>query len=377
MKKVILLDIDGVLVHHGGYRAALHATLNHFASLMGLSHFDFPEEKLAELEKRRIFSEWDMVPLLLAALWNDILSQYPNLSLPTNLSSAAIETGRNINGYVPRELVIPEFELITGLYPAESALQNKCFPFIPIDLRTNILSQSRNVNFSHTMRLFQHYSLGSRVFNETYNLPAEVETESFLLTHDRSNIDDAIRAKLCQPDVYLAGLTARPSALPREVVDHSHVGYAPEAELALELVGLANIPLIGFGKLEYLAAQRGLDAGALIKPSPVHALAATVAAFTGNEWAGLRSAGDWVQTKKLNGVFADLPREFELFVVEDTLGGIRSTQAAGEILQQAGFDVTVHALGLTSGSASKIEAFTQAGVRHFENWNILIKEVGL
>ena len=50
MKKVVLLDIDGVLVHHGGYRAALHATLNHFASLMGLSHFDFPEEKLAELD---------------------------------------------------------------------------------------------------------------------------------------------------------------------------------------------------------------------------------------------------------------------------------------------------------------------------------------
>ncbi len=79
MKKVILLDIDGVLVHHGGYRAALHATLNHFASLMGLSHFDFPEEKLAEFEKRGIFSEWDMVPLLLATLWNDILSHRPNL----------------------------------------------------------------------------------------------------------------------------------------------------------------------------------------------------------------------------------------------------------------------------------------------------------
>ena len=77
MKKVILLDIDGVLVQHGGYRAALHATLNHFANLMGLSHFDFPEEKLAELEKRGIFSEWDMVPLLLAALWNDILSHRP------------------------------------------------------------------------------------------------------------------------------------------------------------------------------------------------------------------------------------------------------------------------------------------------------------
>ena len=376
MKKVILLDIDGVLVHHGGYRAALHATLNHFASLMGLSHFVFPEEKLSELEKREISSEWDMVPLLLATLWNDILSHRPNLNLPADLSSAAMEIGHNINGYMPRELVIPEFELIAGQYPAEAALQNGCFPFIPIDLRTNLLSQSRNVNFSQTMRLFQHYSLGSRVFSETYELPAEVETESFLLTHDRSNINDVIRAKLRQTNIHLAALTARPSAPPREVND-SHFGYAPEAELALELVGLADIPLIGFGKLEYLASQRGFDAGALIKPSPVHALAATAAALTGDEWSGLQSAGDWVQTGQLKGVFADLPRAFELFVVEDTLGGIRSTQAAGEILRQAGFDVTVHAFGLTSGSAAKVDAFRQAGVPYFENWESLIVRVGL
>jgi hypothetical protein len=376
MKKVILLDIDGVLVQHGGYRAALHATLNHFASLMGLSHFDFPEEKLAEFEKRGIFSEWDMVPLLLATLWNDILFHHPNLSLPADLYPAAVEIGRNINGYMPRELVIPEFEYIPGQYPAEAALRHGCFPFIPMDLRVNILSQSRNANFSQTMRLFQHYSLGSRVFSQTYNLPAEVETESFLYTHDRSNINDAIRAKLRQPDIHLAGLTARPSAPPREVED-SHFGYAPEAEIALDLVGLADIPLIAFGKLVYLAARRGLDPGALIKPSPVHALAATAAALTGDEWSGLQSAGDWYQTGKLNGVFADLPREFELFVVEDTLGGIRSTQAAGEILRQAGIDVITHAIGLTSGSVSKVHAFTQAGVPYFENWTSLIAGIKL
>jgi hypothetical protein len=376
MKKVILLDIDGVLVHHGGYRAALHATLNHFAGLMRLPHFDFPEEKLAELEKRGIFSEWDMIPLLLAALWNDILSRQTDPRLPADLYSAAAEIGRNANGYMPRELIIPEFDFIAGQYPAEAALQHGCFPRIPMDLRVNILSQSRNVNFSQTMRLFQHYSLGSTVFGKTYDLPAEVETESFLRAHDRSNINDVIRAKLRQPNIHLAGLTARPSAPPREV-DDSHFGYAPEAEIALELVGLADIPLIAFGKLEYLAAKSGLDAGVLIKPSPVHALAAIAAALTGDEWAGLQSAGDWRQTGKLNGVFADLPREFELFVVEDTMGGIRSTQAAGGILRQNGFDITTHAIGLTSGSVSKIEAFSQAGIRYFENWETLIAGIDL
>jgi hypothetical protein len=372
MKKVILLDIDGVLVHHGGYRAALHATLNHFASLMGLDHFDFHEEKLSELEKRGIFSEWDMVPLLLGTLWNDILAHRPNLNLPADLFPAAAVIGRGINGYMPRELIIPEFEYIAGQYPAEAALQHGCFPFIPMDLRTNLLSQTRDVNFSQTMRLFQHYSLGSQVFSKTYALPAEVETESLLHTHDRPNINHAIRVRLRHEDILLAGLTARPSAPPREVND-SHFGYAPEAEIALEMVELADIPLIAFGKLEYLAAQRGLDASALIKPSPVHALAATIAAFTGDEWAGLQAAGDWHQTGAVENILAHLPSAFELFVVEDTMGGIRSTLAAGEILKRAGLDVTTRAIGLTSGSPAKAESFTQAGIIFFENWHELIK----
>ena len=47
MTSVLLLDIDGVLVKPGGYRAALHATLNYFVNLMGLPQFNFSEEKLA------------------------------------------------------------------------------------------------------------------------------------------------------------------------------------------------------------------------------------------------------------------------------------------------------------------------------------------
>ena len=104
MTTVLLLDIDGVLVKPGGYRAALHATLNYFVNLMGLPHFEFPEEKLAGFERRGITSEWDMVPLLLGVLWNDILSHYPTMRLPSEVSSAAIEMGNYLNGYVPSDL---------------------------------------------------------------------------------------------------------------------------------------------------------------------------------------------------------------------------------------------------------------------------------
>lgn len=376
MKKVVLLDIDGVLVSPGGYRAALHATLNYFASLMGAPHFDFHEEKISELEKRGIFSEWDMVPVLLGAAWNDILAKTGNEHLPSDLKSAAVEIGRRMNGCVSGELHIPEFEILPNFYPTESALLHGIFPHLPIELRRNLLHDSRNVHYSHTTRLFQHFSLGSRVFSEAYNLPAEVITDSFLQSHDTSNLTEATLKKLRQKDVYLASITARPSAPPRDI-NTSHIGYAPEAEAALELVGLAEIPLIGYGRLEYYEKQHGVAAASLLKPSPVQSLAAVAAAFTGAEWSSIQAAAEWQASGRLNSVFSSLPREFELIVVEDTLGGIRSTQSAGEILQKNGFDVNVHALGLTSGSAAKAEAFDKAGVIHYETWETLIAGTGL
>ena len=372
MTRIILLDIDGVLIHPGGYRAALRATVNHFIE----PYFEIDENTLTEMERRGISSEWDMAPLLLASYFNSILLQQPMHSLPDDVSVAAREIQRQRKADAPTHLSIPEFDLVTGQYPAETAFHAGCFSSIPYELRKNILTQTRSVHASHTMRIFQHFTLGNENFTKTYNLPAEFETESFLLTHDASNIDDEIRARLRKPDHRLAAFTARPSAPPCEVTG-STVGYAPEAELALELVKLQDIPLIAFGKLEYLASQHSLDPATLVKPSPVQALAATLAAWTGEEWASLQTANHWRETGELNGAFGQLPGSFELVVVEDTMGGIRSTLKAGEILQQAGMDATIRPFGLTSGNSAKAAAFQQAGIPFFENWMSLMNELGL
>jgi hypothetical protein len=375
MTKIVLLDIDGVLVHPGGYRAALRATMNHYFNLMGLASFDIPEEKLIELEKRGISSEWDMIPLLLASILVDILSDHPIQNLPSKLSSAAMEIGNHLTGHRLSGIEIPMFKLTANQYPAESALQQGCFLSIPIDLRTNLLVATRNIHLSETMRLFQHFTLGSEKFAQTYHLPAEIETVSLLLAEDKSNINDEIRAKLHQPGIYLSAFTARPSMPPRDVAA-SYLGYAPEAELALELVDLPDIPLIAFGKLQYLASQRGLDPVTLLKPSLAHALAAIVAAMTGDEWTSLQSVGDWYQTGKLKSILSKLPHSFELIIVEDTFGGIRSVQAAGEILQKAGLDIIIHPLGLALRKPAQ-SAFVQANVEYYENWDSLTIGIGL
>lgn len=371
MIKVLLLDIDGVLVRPGGYRAALHATLNHFVQLMGLPHFEFPEEKLAGFENRGITSEWDMVPLLLAVLWDEILSRRPLAGLPADVSSAAIEIGKALDGYLPGELHIPEFELVTGQYPVETALQTGRFPSIPLALRTSLMHRSRDVRASQTMRIFQHYTLGSQAFHETYGIPAEIESESLLHKYDQALLSAETRERLLQSGARLAAFTARPSAPPREIEDPPS-GYPPEAEIALELVGLSHIPLISFGRLQYLGERRGYDPEVLLKPSPVQALAGISAALTGDEWSALQAACDWHETGQISVHLARLPRSLDVSIVEDTLSGIRSVRTAGEILNRVGVDARVHAYGLTSGSAAKSAAFEQAGILYFEDWDSLI-----
>jgi hypothetical protein len=383
--KIILLDVDGVLVHPGGYRAALRATVRHFLG----EQVEVHEDLLTDMEKHGIASEWDMAPLIIATVWTEQLTGRPIQDLPFDVSAAANELKYNRRGdpSIPSDtfmnpggspllINIPEFKLVDGQYPAESAFHAGYFDSIPLELRRNLLTTTRSVQISHTMRIFQHYTLGSTDFEKTYRLASEIETDSFLLSHDQSMINDEIKARLFQPSHHLTAFTARPSGVPREVAE-SVVGYAPEAELALKLVGLEDIPLIAFGKLEYLAAQHGLDPAALIKPSPFQALAAVLAACIGDEWSALQAAYDWRQSNSLGGLFKQLPKKFELIVIEDTMGGVRSVRSAGEILQKAGFDAYVHPVGLTSGNAAKAAAFKNAGVQYFESWDSLIQGIDL
>jgi len=368
MKRIILLDIDGVLVQPGGYRAALRSTVQRF-----IGDFKIEEDLLTELERRGISSEWDMSPLIIAAYWENLFSKRYIDPLSADVKGAS----HNLKSLSPlwaepELLSIPEFELAAGQYPAETAFHAGCFRLIPEELRKNLLLNTRGIHKSATMQVFQHFTLGSKTYSETYQLPAEFDAESALLAVDRPNIDSEIRARLNHPDHHLAAFTARPSGIPIGI-NESSVGYAPEAELALDLVGMKDIPLMAFGKLEYIAARHGLMPSTLVKPSPFQALAATLAAWTGNELAALNAAYEWLITGRLNGRFSELPKSFELIVVEDTMGGIRSVRAAGEIFRQAGFHVAVRALGLTSGIPAKAAAFDAADVPHFENWEQLIR----
>jgi hypothetical protein len=368
MTRIILLDIDGVLVQPRGYLAALRATVQHF-----VGDFEIEEGMLTDLEKRGISSEWDMSPLIVAAYWDDIFARYPMDNLSDDVAIVARQIqDKKVN--TKNAILIPEFDLLVGQYPAETAFRCRLFSHIPEELRKNLLMDSRNVRKSETFRTFQHFTLGSKSYQVTYQLPPAFEAQSLLLTEDKINFSGQILDELMDPVNRIAVFTARPSRPPREVTVFVP-GYAPEAELALDLVGMKDVPLVAFGKLEYIASRYGLEPAALVKPSSFQALAATLAAWTGDELGALQAAYEWRISGKLNGRFNELPNSFELVVVEDTIGGIRSVRAAGELFRKAGFDVVVRAFGLTCGNSVKASAFEAAGVPHFENWESLIKQM--
>ncbi len=395
-KKVLLFDLDGVLVRPLGYRASVRAALGYFLSRMGLlpdredQHSSLlpDEEVMALFESQGITNEWDMVPISLAILLEALLTCNPGLSLPGSL----LETCTYLRSLDHPPVKIPqqvEWRLsilalgsrLPGEPPAETALRlaqapgQALFPNLAgHPLLIDLLGRTRQVLDSPTTRLFQHFSLGSRAFSLTYRVPADLESPSLLEANDRPLISAGLRAELIRQvdrgQVFAAALTARPSLPPKEITDIS-AGYSPEAEMALKLLGLERMPLIAYGRLFYFAELEHTSPEQLLKPSPVQALAAVFAALTGQELASLQLAYTLHQMGEKEGPGpGSLPVAGPLcmHVFEDASGGIRAGRAAAEVLNRAGLACRLEAWGVAS-SPDKVQSLEMAGAKVLPNVN--------
>ena len=194
-----------------------------------------------------------------------------------------------------------------------------------------LINGARDPQRSLTHRVFQELVLGSAEFTHTYGLPAMLACESYLLKHDISNLSHAESARLLdwmsKPGHSASVITSRPSRAPAGVFS------TPETELGAELVGLKEIPIVGWGGLTWLAQQRQTDQQTFVKPSPVHALAAMRVALGDNQQTALLEAAALVETGEVGPAWRRLDGA-EVFIFEDTPGGIKSLQAARETLEK-------------------------------------------
>lgn len=374
--RAFIFDIDGVLVDPKGYRKAVQTTQAYFIHAMGLSDGLLVDDGIYGLfEACRVTSEWDMVPLALAILLEEILEKHPELSRYKKLDDC-IQAIRHIPpDRLPRKIdyVTPIQALSThinpGNYPADQVLKlAQCntsgleepkvseFHIFPALAQTPILDillgHTRDIESSATTRLFQQYSLGSQAFEQTYGLSADVQTSSYLLEYDQPLLSKPLSQTLFRH--YLAGelaicaYTMRPSLPPVEIQTDIKKGYSPEAEMGLKLVSLTDIPLIGYGRIHYLAQQAGLPTENMLKPSPLQAIAAILAAISGKELYALHTALKVQQGKQGALDALSLADEFNIHIFEDSAGGIVAMQSAAEVLAQFGMKVEVYPYGISN-----------------------------
>lgn len=365
-KTVFLFDIDGVLVEPSGYRAAVQATLRYFTHRMGLTGEIVPDEDSISLfEAQRITSEWDMVPISLAILLDQLLASAPEIELPASLDECCHYLSKFHLNLDRVDYRTPILQIGTRLRSGETP-SNRLLSLMHGDdpsadilphlqghpILNELLANTREPARSQTTRIFQHFSLGSEIFNRTYRLPAEFDTPSLLQANDRPMLPQQMHEELSSRyqhgDLLIAAYTMRPSLPPREV-SAALLGYAPEAEMALELVGMEQFPLIGFGRIQYLAEKTGKAAEDYMKPSPVQALAAIFAALSGNEAASLELAAQLHTWGRVDGLARRIAAStLEVHVFEDSPGGIEAVRRAAQELSQNGISVRTRAWGVAS-----------------------------
>jgi hypothetical protein len=360
-----LFDLDGVLVHPGGYREALRRTVAHFSREAGYPEQPLEEPTIEAFEAQGITCEWDIAGICLMAQIFSIWRANPALHLPAEWescllglrsealtrplpdfaqwarqagapggatpSASAVKLFKQEAGHAETDLVrLGEFEAVLG----------------------TVLGHPREFSLSPIMRYFQQFTLGSRAFADQYQSVASIDTPSLLAELDRPAISsasrDRIRMLVREKRIRAAIITARPCR-PRSAGD-AWTEYPPEAEIALQRIGLENLPLAGAGHMQWLARRHGQIVDAYLKPSPVHSLAAVALALGGDETGALESARIFVEEGKLLPPLDGLREEPSLITVfEDSPTGVLGTQSAVDLLVRQQLDIRVSIFGVSAG----------------------------
>lgn len=358
--KILLFDMDGVLLHPRGYHLALVETVRLIGRALGFRHPRLTQEMIDTFEANGITSEWESAAICTALMLKAAWGPFPDLRLPEEpplpntprhdmpmpdprdfLAALDRSRGEGLSIESVQQLMLSGWE---GSAPQKRIIRS-------------MLEGAHRMRGSLTHRIFQELALGERAFRQAYGREPFFHCEGMLFSEDRPSLMDAqrdrLRAWIGAPGHRAAVFTNRPSEAPRGFFD------TPEAEIGLHVVGLEELPVIGHGGLSWLGDRLGLSYGSLLKPSPVHILAALQRALGAPlETALLRAAELAMESK---GETAWRPLEgAEVSVFEDAAKGIRSAQDAAARLVELGVRVSLQAYGVTT-SPPKARALEGVG----------------
>lgn len=391
MKRILLFDLDGVLILPRGYRAAVHDTLTYFLDDLNLSHLEVDDGLPPLFESLGVTSEWDMIAVSLAVALDAAAGAFPHLAQAGTLVQIKIAM-ENLD---LRELQVDWRGRVRALGPfmkrepsPSEALLAACrgngHQLLPNlsgqEILDDLLGCTRALCSCPTTRFFQNLALGAEMFREYYDQEPFLEAPSYLLAMDEPlaapETSTRILAGMRSGEHFAAALTARPSLPPRGVTNEPREEYSPEAELALKAVGLSELPSVAWGRLVYQGKKLGKSPDLLLKPAPTQALAGMAAALTGDEVRAL----DWAAEMMASPTPAEtarqmLPESLEVHVFEDSPVGILAVQRAAALLALAGVEVQVRAWGIASGHHEKTEALRALGAEICEDVNQAVAQV--
>lgn len=385
----LLFDIDSVLIDPRGYRKAVYDTTRYFLDTLGLTNISINEDVITTFESIGITSEWDMIPLYLLSVIEQVLSKF-DLQPEIGNSQNSFRFTQPKNYFLRQEELIDQILsykefLQEGYSVIESILllnfrQNSVEIFR--DVRTKVpwlinnwFAESRNIQQSEILQYFQNLALGSDLFHDITGLDPFLESEPYLMRHDLPLIKpenvDKIRSFAAKSNVFQAVITARPSAFPAGVpLKKSQLNF-PEAELALKCLELDQIKCIGFGALEYLGELNNQSGDQFVKPSPIHAMTALLVSSGVEVTDALNFSYKYIKQKQHVEVvnhFSRFESPINLCIFEDSTIGIQSLARVCESLRSDGLEIKLLAYGISTNQ-NKIDALKKENAIIFPTIN--------
>lgn len=367
--KLLLFDVDGVLVHSRAYRIGLQRTVAYFSERLGLEAHSLTQADIDEFEASAVTVEWESCAIAVARLLIDRMRAEPlGEPLPASFWELAALLERR-----PVAIPRPDFAALArasantlpGQRPSlamfdrfVSEIQTDAFGPDLVPALRELLGHCYDIEIGPAMQVVQAFAVGAAAYRASYGLTPRVEAESLLETADRPFL--AVPQSLALLDRWHTGriglslYTARPSLPPREAPDRP-LGYTPEAEAALRLVGLEGIPVMAVGRLQYVAAIHGLKTEDLVKPSRVQSLAALGAASTGKEFESIEAA---LRVEAGGPVGAPLTAVAgaEVHVFEDSASSLHAITRTVALLNEHGLALTLMRHGIAPAGSPKIAA---------------------
>lgn len=354
---LLIFDMDGVLLKPLGYHRALKETVRLAGIAVGYGEVLLTDAQITHFEALGISSEWHSSALCQAVMKlqqqkSSIRNQEPiqPVTLKLDILFEAIAAQPMEDPALNRGLAAIEYLAAINDLPAFQAME--------------LVENSESFLHSPTIKWFQEFILGSDAFSDIYQKKAQFQTESYLMLYDEKLIStyraEHVMKWATQIDCGAAIMTNRPSrGLPG-------IQGAPDADMGASMARFENIPLIGYGEVEWMAKHASCDIAELSKPGSAHALAAILTASGWPIKQSLVYASHSIDLQARDRL--DHLQDSKFTVFEDTPAGLVAVQKAGDMLNQTGLNVKIQKIGITE-DPKKQAALSAQGAEVFPDIN--------